>query len=135
MGVKKYPLFLFKEDVLQNIVGAPNFKNNIDMEKIIKFNPPDLEKNIDLDPLNLSSGEAQKVVLLRELNKDSNMLFLDEPTTNLDKGTIVELKDYINIEKENRLIISIMHDGSFDSISDGFIYIKDNKLWMEGKDV
>lgn len=131
----KYPLFLFKEDVLQNIVGAPNFKNNIDMEKIIKFNPPDLEKNIDLDPLNLSSGEAQKVVLLRELNKDSNMLFLDEPTTNLDKGTIVELKDYINIEKENRLIISIMHDGSFDSISDGFIYIKDNKLWMEGKDV
>lgn len=135
MAFLKYPLFLFKSNVVQNIIGAPGLESNIKVEDISKFNPPDMEKYVELDPLNLSSGEAQKVVLLRELSKDSNMIFLDEPTTNLDKEVVSELKDYINREKENRLIVSIMHDDSFDSIADGFIDIKDNKLGMVKEDV
>lgn len=130
----KYPLFIFKDNVLQNILGAPGLEKNIDLDRIVSFNPPDLEKDITLDPLNLSSGEAQKVVLLREISKDSKMVFLDEPTTNLDTDSVDNLMNYIEDVKDDKLIISIMHDDIYDGIADGFIYIEDKKLWMEGRD-
>ena len=131
----RYPLFLFCGNVLQNIKGAPNLQKEIEIHKLLKFNPPNLDKEIKLDPLNLSSGEAQKVVLLREISKESNMILFDEPTTNLDSEAIYELKNYVEKEKNNKLILLIMHDDSFDNIADGFIFIEDKKLWMENANV
>lgn len=131
----KYPLFLFYGNVLQNIKGAPNLQKEIEIHEVLKFNPPSLDKEIKLDPLNLSSGEAQKIILLREISKESNMILFDEPTTNLDSEAIYELKNYIEKEKNNKLILLIMHDDSFDNIADGFIFIEDKKLWMENANV
>lgn len=131
----RYPLFLFNDNVLQNIKGAPNLQKEIEIHKVLKFNPPSLDKEIKLDPLNLSSGETQKIVLLREISKESSMILLDEPTTNLDSEAIYELKNYVGKEKNNKLILLIMHDDSFDNIADDFIFIKDKKLWMENANV
>ena len=131
----RYPLFLFNGNVLQNIKGAPNVQKEIEIHKVLEFNPPSLDKEIKLDPLNLSSGEAQKIVLLREISKEGNMILLDEPTTNLDSEAIYKLKNYVEKEKNNKLILLIMHDDSFDNIADGFISIKDKKLWMENANV
>lgn len=131
----KYPLFLFQDSVLQNIKGAPNLQKDIDIHEVLKFNPPSLDKEIKLDPLNLSSGEAQKVVLLREILKESKMVLLDEPTTNLDNKAIYELENYIGKEKNNKLFLLIMHDDSLDNMADGFIFIEDKKLWMENVNV
>ncbi len=131
----KYPLFLFYDTVLQNIKGAPNLQKEINIQEILKFNPPSLNKEVKLDPLNLSSGEAQKTVLLREISRESNMILFDEPTTNLDSEAINELADYLIKEKNNKLILLIMHDDSFDNIADGFVFIEDNKIWMENVNV
>ena len=121
IGVLFYPLFVFSGTVEENI----NFGKKIDDNLIDLFNLPDLQKQVVPDPINLSSGETQKIALLRLLGQEKDVYLLDEPTSNLEKEAVLALKDYIQRIKEDKLVIAIMHDDRYDSIADGFINIED----------
>lgn len=59
----------------------------------------------------LSGGEALKVQLIHELSKSFEVLFLDEPSNDLDLDTVLWLKKQIQRIKET--VIFISHDEDF----------------------
>lgn len=116
-----YPIFFFDGSFKENIF-------NIDYDKrLIEILNIDFEdKEITTNPLNISLGEQQKIALMRVLSMESNYLLLDEPLSNLDKITQDKLKRYLLELKENKTIVAIMHDNSFDDISDKIYTIENN---------
>ncbi|OEH93365.1 ABC-F family ATP-binding cassette domain-containing protein [Bacillus solimangrovi] len=59
----------------------------------------------------LSGGERRRLYLLRTLMSEPNVLFLDEPTNDLDTQTLTILEDYL--EKFPGVVITISHDRYF----------------------
>lgn len=60
---------------------------------------------------NLSGGECLKVQLLKLLSSPHDILFLDEPSNDMDVETLEWLEDYIATAKET--IVFISHDPEF----------------------
>lgn len=85
-------------------------------------------KNMQYMPIStLSGGEKRRLQLLTILIQNPNILFLDEPTNDLDIYTLEVLEDYL--EKFMGAVIVISHDRYFlDKICNhSFIYVN-NKL-------
>jgi ATP-binding cassette subfamily C protein len=59
---------------------------------------------------NLSGGEAQKLTIIRELNKDPDLLILDEPTASIDLESRDAFYNYITTIKNKCIIILVLHD-------------------------
>ena len=60
---------------------------------------------------NLSGGQCQLISLTRAILKNSPIVFLDEPSNNLDKKSIIKLKNlFLSWAKENKLVVIITHD-------------------------
>ena len=61
----------------------------------------------------ISGGELHRVFLARVFSQEPNIIILDEPTNHLDINNKIELinnlKEWVN-SKENRAIISVLHD-------------------------
>jgi ATP-binding cassette subfamily F protein uup len=60
---------------------------------------------------NLSGGERRRLYLLRILMSEPNVLFLDEPTNDLDIPTLVALEDYLDDFAGALIVVS--HDRYF----------------------
>src|SRR6056297_1637066 len=79
----------------------------------------------------LSGGEKQRVITARALAQDTDLIYLDEVTSNLDMHhelEIVELMYRLNRE-EKITIISIMHDLNIASrFSDRVLFINNGEL-------
>ena len=71
------------------------------------FGEPELDKPADM----LSGGQKTKLLLVRLLLSDPDVMLLDEPTNHLDAQACVWLEGYINSSKKTFLIIS--HDRYF----------------------
>lgn len=71
------------------------------------FNECDLSKNAD----SLSGGQKTKLLLVKLLLTDPDIMLLDEPTNHLDHTAREWLENYINSSKKTFLIIS--HDRYF----------------------
>ncbi|WP_101842288.1 ABC-F family ATP-binding cassette domain-containing protein [Halobacillus sp. Marseille-P3879] len=59
----------------------------------------------------LSGGERRRLYLLRVLMKEPNVLFLDEPTNDLDTETLGILEEYL--EQFPGVVITVSHDRYF----------------------
>ncbi|MCP3027460.1 ABC-F family ATP-binding cassette domain-containing protein [Halobacillus sp. A5] len=59
----------------------------------------------------LSGGERRRLYLLRVLMKEPNVLFLDEPTNDLDTETLSVLEEYL--EQFPGVVITVSHDRYF----------------------
>ena len=59
----------------------------------------------------LSGGERRRLYLLRVLMGEPNVLFLDEPTNDLDTKTLTVLEDYL--EQFPGVVITVSHDRYF----------------------
>lgn len=66
----------------------------------------------------LSGGQQKKILILREILTDPNILFFDEPEAALDKKSILDLKKVIQNIKNNKLIFIVSHDDYFNDIAD-----------------
>ncbi|WP_311538237.1 ABC transporter ATP-binding protein [uncultured Anaerococcus sp.] len=118
-----YPLFNFEGTGRENII----FNEDMDIRFSELLEDDVYNKNIKINPLNLSSGQAQKISLLRVLNSEKKVIFLDEPTTNLERESIEKLKKYLEAIKKEKLVIIIMHSDEYDEIADGIYKIGDDK--------
>ena len=86
----------------------------------------------------LSGGELQKVILARALVQKPKILFLDEPTNNLDMKNQLEVMRIISKVTHERSITSIivMHEINLAlRYSDKFIVIKDGMIYAQGRNI
>lgn len=75
----------------------------------------------------LSGGEKRRLVLLRILMDEPNVLFLDEPTNDLDTETLSVLEDYL--ESFPGTVIAVSHDRYFlDRIAEQLIAFEDGTI-------
>ena len=66
------------------------------------------------DLTELSGGERQRVYLAMTLCQDTQILFLDEPTTYLDIGQKYEMMELIRrIHRMGKTVVMVLHDLSF----------------------
>jgi len=73
----------------------------------------------------LSGGERRRLYLLRILMEEPNVLFLDEPTNDLDTETLAVLEDYL--EQFPGVVITVSHDRFFlDRVVDHVIAFENN---------
>lgn len=71
-----------------------------------------IKESINQKVTELSGGQQQRVSIARVLTKQPKILFVDEPTGNLDKGTANEVMDifFEYIEKKSAGMILVTHD-------------------------
>ena len=108
------PTFL-RRTVLQNmtyILGLKGIEKETQkqtaMEALREFA---MEKFSDLPARSLSSGEKQRLSLIRALLLEPDILFLDEPTSNLDpKATRILEKMISDSHRKNMTIVMATHD-------------------------
>ncbi len=124
------PVPLIFDDTLKNNL-LYGVNGNVDNKKIIKlieqFNIFDSEENINLDKkINskiLSSGQMQKLSFIRAILLKSDILFLDESTSNLDKKSIINIGN--ELRKLKNTIINITHKPEEFQYADNIYEIED----------
>ena len=107
----------------------PNKDDYLKVDEIIhKFN---LENIKDKPTNQISGGERQKVAIARALIQDSEIILFDEPTSNLDIKSQLEIVNLIKEScKENKCSLISMHDINLAlRLGDKFIFLKDDTIY------
>ncbi|GAA0103799.1 thiol reductant ABC exporter subunit CydC [Paraclostridium sordellii] len=110
-----------KEEVIQACKKAS-------IHEFIKTLPKGYETNVGEIGSNLSSGEKQRLGIARAFLHDSQVLILDEPTSNLDTLNEAQILKSIKNECSNKTIIMVSHRKSSTAICDRKLYVKNNTL-------
>lgn len=91
---------------------------------IVEFIENSWNKKID----ELSGGDKQLIFILKNLVKNTDLLILDEPSSNLDKDRIAWLKNTILTIKKDKIILIITHDENMFEILSNRINVNKNDL-------
>lgn len=119
--------------VLENVL-LPNFMHKSDQDAVDRANM--LLEKLDILHLKdewvykLSGGEKKRVCVARSLINSPDMLFLDEPTSNLDEKTSKDLIDlFVQLNKEGLTILVVTHDHSFLEVGNNNYEIRSGNLY------
>ncbi len=96
----------------------------------------DLSEAIDKMPAELSGGMRKRIGLARTIITEPRVILYDEPTTGLDPITSKEISNLIlSLQRQLKTTsIVVTHDLiCAQIISDRVIFLKEGKLYMEGK--
>lgn len=96
---------------------------DFDLDRSFKYN-----KEIHEEGSNLSSGQKQRLEILRSLFFDREVLILDEPTANLDKN--VEKKIINQLLGAKKTLIIITHSKELIKASNKILFLKENDQFI-----
>lgn len=85
-------------------------------------------KTYDINGIDISGGEGQKIAIARALYKDSPIIILDEPTASLDPIAESEIYMKFNELSKNKSTIFISHRLSSCKFCDKIIVLKNGQL-------
>jgi len=112
------PFIINGEDVLQARVKAKELIDSIGMIEFINYSPVDL-----------SSGQQQKIAFVRSLMNDPSIIIADEPTGNLDKDSGMELINLLIAQKKmGKTILMVTHNLDYSKYADKLIEMVDGKI-------
>lgn len=94
---------------------------DLNMEGYIMGLSKDMDTNYNAEKLGISGGQKQRLLLVRTLLKNSELIVLDEPTASLDKENEDRFYNIIKQFKKKRIIIVISHRESTKCIADKMI--------------
>ena len=129
--------YLFNESIMENIkIGNKNATEEEVIEAAKKASihdfiltlPNGYDTKVGELGGNLSSGEKQRIGLARAFLKDSEVLILDEPTSNLDALNEGEILKSINENCKDKTIILISHRKSTTAICDKVYKLENKKV-------
>ncbi len=108
---------------------------NLKDDKLYKYAREfSVERFLNRKIYQLSSGERQKVLIVKSLIHDSKIILLDEPTSNLDIKNKIFVMNFLKEISKNCLVIFTTHEINIASIySDYVILMKDGKIYTLGK--
>lgn len=127
------PTFL-RRTVQQNLTYVLDLMNIEEDEKLSKSEQAlkefSMDKFADHPARLLSSGEKQRLSLIRALLLEPDILFLDEPTSNLDPKATATLENMISKSHENKMtIVMATHDlMQARRLADQIIYIENGTI-------
>ncbi|EPC8411231.1 ATP-binding cassette domain-containing protein [Bacillus thuringiensis] len=113
--------FFLKGSILYNLtLGVSNFEMDRVNEMVKTFklnnfiNSLDNKINTEIDKVitNLSSGQIQKIKLIRSLLQNPQILLIDEAFSNLDNESLISIINYINEQFPNMAVIFVNHNYS-----------------------
>lgn len=82
---------------------------------------------------NLSGGVKQRVGIAQAVIHEPEIIFLDEPTNNLDSEERERFHDFLGKIKQNKIILYVGHIlGEMSSISNQVVIFKNGKIAFEG---
>ena len=68
-----------------------------------------MEENLKEDGANISGGQLQRIGICRALYRESEVIILDEPTSNLDQANALEIFNLVKSLKKDKIIIIVSH--------------------------
>lgn len=116
-------VILYDENNLENRNKAKILLNKLFDDLEIK-NLIENEK-VGENGVKLSHGQKQRLLLVRLLYENKEILILDEPTSSLDEKNIIKIKDILKDLKKNKTIIITSHNKDILEICDK-VYLVDN---------
>lgn len=87
-----------------------------------------LGRTYNLDHLQLSGGELQRIGILRAFLRPGSAYFLDEPTASLDKLNRSQVWELLKDRSRNTLIVVTTHDSDVSEFADSIYRLEDCKL-------
>ena len=114
IGVVLQDAFIFDDTFLQNITlyrpalqeRAVSVMHSLGMDAFLASH--DLDQVFQNTKGNLSGGERQKLALARVLTENKRVIFLDEATANMDKGSSQKILSHL-LRTDGLTVISIEH--------------------------
>ena len=119
---------------LRKLTGMHTDEINAKVEETLAL--VDLSEAIDKMPAELSGGMRKRIGLARTIITEPRVILYDEPTTGLDPITSKEISNLIlSLQRKLKTTsIVVTHDLiCAQIISDRVIFLKEGKLYMEGK--
>jgi len=105
--------------------------NLLGLNSLFKDNKIDLSINVNESNSNLSGGEKQKIAIIRELLSEPDFLILDEPTSSLDKISLIKcIKLFKKISSKTTMII-FTHQHEYNLLPFKKYNIQKNKLYKK----
>ena len=119
-------------NALENVMLPSELRNASKASELAKefLKKVGLENRLNHYPKQLSGGEQQRVAIARAFACEAKVLFVDEPTGNLDPKTglkICELFFKVNEESSNALVV-VTHDSNLASKCDIQIELKEGRI-------
>lgn len=133
--------WLFEGSIYENIAYGKDNVERKDVERVCKLSKIDtlierLEEGYDTilndGGINISKGEKQLMTIARAMLLDSNMLILDEATSNVDTRTEVLIQEALKKLLENKTCFIIAHRLSTIKNADLILVVKDGKIIESG---
>ena len=135
--VRKMQSMVFQNPILLNgttfenimyVAKRKNIETNESVDKIIK--QLNLESIINIESKYLSGGEKQKVAIAMSIISNPKIIFLDEPTSQLDPVYKNEIENIItNLSEKNTKIFMTSHDiAQIDRIGKEIIFLDDGEI-------
>ena len=135
--VRKKQSMVFQNPILLNrttfenimyVAKRKNIETNESVDKIIK--QLNLESIINIESKYLSGGEKQKVAIAMSIISNPKIIFLDEPTSQLDPVYKNEIENIItNLSENNTKIFMTSHDiAQINRIGEEIIFLDDGEI-------
>ena len=125
--IAQEPMY-FKGNVIENLTfdnsyvdfaSISKYINLLNFKKLQGKNCKELYSTIINENFsNFSSGEIQKLMIIRELIRDRDVLILDEAANSLDKQSKVNFCNLLKSIKQQKIIIIVSHDDTFKDLID-----------------
>jgi putative ABC transport system ATP-binding protein len=89
-----------------------------------------IEQQLDKYPYEISGGQQQRVGICRAIINDSEIIFADEPTGNLDSKSSQKVMEYFQkvCNDKGRSLVMVTHDPVSASYCDKVLFIKDGMI-------
>lgn len=134
--IYQQPLWIGSLDVKDNVAFALHLMDLTDDEiktRVMKsLELVGMEKWADYHPMELSSGQQQKISLARAMTLDPVLLVADEPTGNLDTVSGQELiENFCKLSEGGKTIIMVTHDLEYLRYGTHLVHMVDGKVVEE----
>jgi ATP-binding cassette, subfamily B, bacterial PglK len=87
-----------------------------------------MDENFIEDSANISGGQLQRIGISRALYRESEIIILDEPTSNLDQGNELKIFNLLNSIKKDKIIIIVSHKDLDPKFYDIIYNMKEGKI-------